>query len=124
MVSSSTLYLEHLGLEVAALKQKKGRVVETSARKKSTINLEIYKSCTHLGYSSLLTALIIALRFRAVTLGFLGWLGKSSPPGKFVSSWEVVMLDFFKKSARVRSSSVSSSSSVTGSMGGRLILCG
>jgi hypothetical protein len=68
---------------------------------------------------------IVALCFRVVTFGFLGWLGKSSPPGKLVSSWAVLMLDFFKRSARIRSSSVlSPSSSVAGSREGRLILGG
>jgi hypothetical protein len=73
---------------------------------------------------SLVTEALIStsMRFWLATLGFFEWLGKS-PPKELMLSWEVLVLFLLITSAKVRSSSVTSSfSPLTGSIMGREVL--
>jgi hypothetical protein len=70
-----------------------------------------FKKETYLGISSSSSpGEVLALCFQLATLGFFEWLGIRSPPEELIPSWEVLVLLPFIISAKVRLSSVPSSS--------------
>jgi hypothetical protein len=96
---SSAPCFEHLGSEASALVKKKKR--EECSKNSSRRIQERYSQWygnTYIDGSSSSTEMTASLRFQVTTLGPLGWMGRTSPPVKFVLFYGVLMPDFSRRS--------------------------